>query len=565
MRKKYPWWQAVLLIALAAALAFGAYEIEQVGDHLQYLVKAPALVENSGENESDGGEKRRPNEGLKESLSSLREVCAEEWATTMRRWTMGGVKETTTVEGNDQQKPGRLSFIGEDGLEVHPLFLRYGRFFYPEELKNGEKVALLDEQLALDLFRVGDPLERKVVIEGIEYRVIGIVRHSKQVGDFWDYGAYVPLMSVLSAPVQLDALLVEAEPNPGVGASVSFESLVTNWRSGGSVIDLGKQGMAAGMWLRVLLFLIGMTATLRLIGLLNHAVSYYAKRYRQKLQVRYAIRLMPELLGMIALFALGYGAAALLAAGLMNYIIKPVYTFTEWIPAVLVEWSDIAAAFWKVWQPGATLSEMRTPELLRLRWLTLLVQGSSAGVGVLLALAYARLRGARSETTESIHALYQEGVVVSVLRTSRPISFADLGYVPCVETGAWAEKPLSKRRRRRRAATQPMMRIINVRRVLNQLPVSPREGSFVLEVTDSLIPANNARFLISCDGKTNRVEPAEREWDLQLPVQTLTRILYGGERFSDFLESNVGYDMRMRSPAMDGLFDQHMPLTSRAL
>lgn len=110
-----------------------------------------------------------------------------------------------------------------------------------------------------------------------------------------------------------------------------------------------------------------------------------------------------------------------------------------------------------------------------------------------------------------------------------------------------------------------MMRIINVRRVLNQLPVSPREGSFVLEVTDSLIPANNARYLISCDGKTNRVEPAEREWDLQLPVQTLTRILYGGERFSDFLESNAGYDMRMRSPAMDGLFDQHMPLTNRAL
>ncbi len=562
MRKKYPWWQAVLLIAFAAALSFGAYEIGQVGDHLQYLVEAPALVE-SGDNEGD--EKRPPNENIKSSLTNLREICEEEWATTMRRWTMGGVKETASVSGNSQGSTGRLTFVGENGLEVNPLFLRYGRYFYPEELKDGAKVALLDEQLALELFRVGDPLDRAVNIEGVEYRVIGIVRHTKRVGDLQDYGAYVPLMSVVDEQVQLDALFVEAEPNPGMGASVSFESLVTTWRSGGSVIDLGKQGMAAGLWLRVLIFLIGVTATLRLIGLLNHAVRYYMKRYRQKLQTRYAIRLMPEMAGMIALFALGYGVAALLAAGMMNYIIKPVYTFTEWIPAVLVEWSDIADAFWKVWQPGATLSELRTPELMRLRWLTLLVQGCSAGAGVLLALLYARLRGARSETTESIHALYREGVVVSALRTSRPITFAELGYVPCLETDAWAEEPLSKRRRRRRTATQPMMRIINVRRVLNQLPVSPKEGSFVLEVTDSLIPANNARYQITCDGQTNRVEPAEREWDLQLPVQTLTRILYGGERFSDFLESNAGYDMRMRSPAMDGLFDQHLPLTRRAL
>lgn len=561
MRKKYPWWQAALLIAFAAALAFGAYEIDRVGDHLQYLTEAPALVEG-GDNEGD--EKRPPNENIKSSLKSLREICEEEWATTMRRWTMGGVKETASVSGNHQQQTGRLTLIGEDGLEVNPLFLRYGRSFYPDEVKDGAKVALLDEQLALALFRVGDPLDRTVNIEGVEYRVIGIVRHRKQVGDLLDYGAYVPLMSVLDERVQLDALLVEAEPNPGMGASVSFESLVTTWRSGGSVIDLGKQGMAAGLWLRVLIFLTGLTATLRLIGLLNHAVRYYMKRYRQKLQTRYAVRLMPEMAGMIALFALGYGAAALLAAGMMNYIIKPVYTFTEWIPAVLVEWSDIADAFWKVWQPGATLSELRTPELMRLRWLTLLMQGCSAGAGVLLALLYARFRGARSETTESIHALYREGVAVSALRTSRPIAFAELGYVPCLETAAWAEKQQSGRRRRR-TATQPMMRIINVRRVLNQLPVSPKEGSFVLEVTDSLIPANNARYLITCDGRTNRVESAEREWDLQLPVQTLTRILYGGERFSDFLESNAGYDMRMRSPAMDGLFDQHLPLTSRAL
>lgn len=65
----------------------------------------------------------------------------------------------------------------------------------------------------------------------------------------------------------------------------------------------------------------------------------------------------------------------------MNYIIQPVYTFPEWIPTVLVEWKDIAKAFWNVWQDTAVMQELRTREILRLRWLALLVQGCSAGCG----------------------------------------------------------------------------------------------------------------------------------------------------------------------------------------
>lgn len=572
MKKKTPWWQTFLLVVFAVALAFGSYQVEQVGNHLQYMVKAPAQAQqDTSPNEGEETQKKaEPNKPIAESLESLKDQ-AEEWNGVMRAWSLGGVVESANYTAdNDGSGYGRLTLMGERGLELHPLLLRYGRAFFPEELEKGAKVIILDEQLALSMFRISDPVDRIVTIEGTEYKVIGIARHTKQVGDFTDAGAYIPLMSVIDQPIRLDALMVEADPLPGMGASVAFSTVCTSWGNSlggsGTVIDLGKEGMAAKLWLRVLLFLVGATVLLRLIRWLNGRAAYYAKRYHQQLQLRYAINLMPELTGVIILFILGYGSAAALAAILMNYIIQPVYTFTEWIPAVLVEWKDIADAFWQVWQTSATLQELRSPEILRLRYYTLLIQGCSAAAGVLLALRYARRRSTVDIAEENLRALYSQGVAVSLLRTSRPITFSAMEYVPCVETDAWTVTVMNPRRRRLRAkSTTPMIRVINARRILEQLPPSPKEGRFVLEVTDKHIPANNARWLITCEGGKNTIEAAEREWDLQLPVETLTRLVYGSDTFRDFLECNAGYDLRMRSPAMDGLFDQHLPLTSKAL
>ena len=558
--KKTPWWQAVLLAAFAAALAFGAYSVSQVGNHLQYLIAPPHKLQTSGGEETPV----KPNEPVAQWYAALKDV-AEEWDSTMEAWTLGGVMENASLSAEGGGTQGRVTVMGENGTTLHPLQLRFGRNFFPEELRDGAHVIILDEQAALALFRISDPIDRKVTVQGVEYRVIGVARHRKQVGDLTDYGAYIPLMSVIDQDITLDALQVEAAPRIGVGASVSFSTVCGTWQQGGTVIDLGKEGMAATLWLRVLLCLAGATALLRLIGWLNGQVRSYAKQYRQQLQVRYALSLMPQLAGMILLFCLGYGGAAALAAVLMNVIIQPVYTFPEWIPAVLVEWEDIAAAFWKVWQTSATLREMRSPEILRLRYFTLLIQGCSAATGVLLALWYARRRTALQGVAESLPEMRRQGVVVSVIRTARPIAFGELGYVPCAESEVWRREPDGAVRRRGGRKTTPMLRIIHVQRLLEQLPASPKDGSFVLEVTDAHIPANNARWEITCEKGVKTVERAERDWDIQLPVQTLARVVYGSGTFHDFLENNADFDLRMRSPAMDGLFDQHMPLTERAL
>ena len=395
MHTKTPWWQTALLLAFALLLCFGAYSVAQVGDHLQYVLPPPRQLEQ-GEPE----ETIKPNQPIADWHKRLVDL-SEEWDTTMQAWTLGGVVEQTSFSAEGASAQGRLDLMGEDGLLLQPEYLLHGRLFYPEELASGAPLVLLDEQLALALFRVADAVDRQVTIGGSSYRVIGVVRHTKQVGDYMDYGAVIPLNSIIDQPLELDALLVEAAPMPGMGASVSFRTVCSTWQTGGTFIDLGKESMAATLWLRVLIFLIGMTCALRLVTWLNSRVLGYNQHYRTQLHQRYAVQLLPQLLGTILLFVLGYALSALLLAALMNYIIQPVYTFPEWIPAVLVEWQDMADAFWKVWQTSATLRELRTPELLRLRYFTLLIQGCSAAVGVLLALRYARRPDKPSNDVES--------------------------------------------------------------------------------------------------------------------------------------------------------------------
>lgn len=559
MKKKITWWQTVLLLAFGVALCFASWQIGAVGNHLQYLFPAPAPVQP--QSSDDGSEQAKPNQAiadLEESFAGL----TEEWQGMMRHWTLDGVIERADFSGSSDSAQGRLYLMGEKGMLLHPLYLLSGRIFLPEELSRGEKVILLDEQLALKLFRISEPIDWEVELAGEKYRVVGVVRHSKQVGDLTDYGAYIPLNSVLDTMLTLDVLQVEAEPLPGVGAAVAFSNTMQSWQQGGTTIDLGKEGMAAALWLRVLGFIVGMTAVLRFVRWLNHRVSYYGRRYRQQLRLKYASRLMPELIGAILLFTLGYGAAALLAALVMNEIIQPVYTFTEWIPAVLVEWEDIADAFWKVWQLPAVMRELRSPELLRLRWLTLMVQGCSAGAGLVLALWYAKLRTGSEGTAEGLKAMYREGVAVSVVRTARPIAMADLGYMLCANSDAWHKLKVPSRRWR---ATEAMVRIVDARRVIDQLPCTRHDGSFVLEITDSVIERNNRRWLITCKQGRKTVAETDREWDMQLPVSILTQIVYGKRTFADYLENNTGYTMRMRTPMMDDLFDQHLPVETHAL
>lgn len=532
-----PLWQRMLLAVLTSVLAAALWQVHQVETKLQYVVQPPVMLQQTDENT------QAPNQPLEDAYKRLKDMAGE-WDDTMQAWTMSAIREKadyTAENGGTAQ--GKLTCLSVGGQAVEPIFLREGRGFYKEELETGARVAVLDEGLALALFRISGMVEGQVMIGGAAYEVIGIARHTKNVGDYTDWGAYIPLRSVTGLALPMDAVTVQALPRQGAGAQASFAAICTQWQANGTVIDLGKERVAATLWLRVLICLVVLTVAGRSMGWLMAKGRYVLARGKGRLQTEYAYRLWPGwILQSLALTA-GYALCAAGAAWAMKTLVEPVYTFPEWIPAVLVEWEEIVQAFWHVWQDTASMRQWVTPELLRLRFWTGIIQGSCAMCAVLLALQHARRRTTAQKMADGLRGLYAAGVTAVWATCAAP-----------EKMGPWQSARLDNGPEKKEYAE--MVRIINGKRMLEALPAPVAEGDAVVEIIDGEIARNNGRWLVACRGGKITVEETSRDWDMQLTVDALALLLHDEAPLKLFMQGRDGCEMKRCTPWMEALFSK---------
>ena len=162
MQKK-PWRKLTLLVLLAAALCYCVLAVNGVGNQLQYLIEAPAYEAAQDSGDSDA-QKTLPNKRLKELSESL-DRAMEDVSGNVSSYTLTGIRDQVSLTSDiNGSATGRLELLGTNSFVNRPLYLRNGRLFFPEELKNGDAVMLLDEQMALALFNIGDPVDRTVTM-----------------------------------------------------------------------------------------------------------------------------------------------------------------------------------------------------------------------------------------------------------------------------------------------------------------------------------------------------------------------------------------------------------------
>ena len=290
---------------------------------------------------------------------------------------------SVSIPDGGKSVSARLVGVEESWFYLKSPVLLNGRQLYPDECVYGERVAMVDEQLAVALFQYAEPLGEEIEIGGQRYRIVGVIKAGKRVGDQMDYSLYVPLRSLEDTSVALTALVYEARPVQGAGGWSAFQT-ASQKLGEGTTISLVKERMNAAMPLRILFTLLGMAMALWGVRWMNRRSARFAAAYHDRLQTQYAARLVGFAAVRLLLLALGYLACAAALAWLFTQLVAPVYTFPEWVPAVLVEPKDIQTAFWNVWQTSATVVEYRTPELLRLRFLREVMAWSCGAVALLL-------------------------------------------------------------------------------------------------------------------------------------------------------------------------------------
>ena len=295
-------------------------------------------------------------------LLTVKREVADTLADCTSALAVGGVTEKASVSAGSVNQTCAVYAVGEGWFEADPVFLTAGRRLTETELKLGDKVAMVDEQLAFQLFGSELPEDAKATIDGVEYAVVGAYRHRRSVGEAARYSAYVPLLSANQNA--RDELLFIAVPVANTGARTMFESpMRANWEQDGCFISIGKEALRQRMIVRMLLLVFGLSVIFRLMRRMNGAAARSWTRFQERLRWNYFRTAAPSLMAFLGICLIGYGALLALLYALAAFSIQPLYTFTEWVPENVVEWSSLKAVFWSLAGDSARLVRVGTREL----------------------------------------------------------------------------------------------------------------------------------------------------------------------------------------------------------
>ena len=264
------WYGLCPVIVGMLLLLAGMAGVQGSPSYMQYAVGAPEVQGTEGET-------------FREALDALDRVW-EGLSDAVALHTIHGKRFDCTFAGDQgATQQGTVYAVAENWFEVYPKLLTAGRLPYQEELERGDNIILLDEDLAMALFFDPEPIGRFVTIDKERYRVIGVVRHRRQLGEVGECGAYISLARIQKEMLLMDMLVVTAMGKPHSGSMSAFSMAMEDWRSGGNVYSVEKEVTRATMPLRIVFCLLSGYAVVWLLRRLTQTLSAYISKMKGQL------------------------------------------------------------------------------------------------------------------------------------------------------------------------------------------------------------------------------------------------------------------------------------------
>ncbi|MFZ5634378.1 MAG: ABC transporter permease [Bacillota bacterium] len=98
------------------------------------------------------------------------------------------------VRGSRNNKAAQVNGVNADLAHIRKINIKSGHFFSDEDDRGGRRVAVLDQELAEELFGRADPLGQKVVIKSTPFVVVGVIAKGDSVLGFGESPKiYIPI------------------------------------------------------------------------------------------------------------------------------------------------------------------------------------------------------------------------------------------------------------------------------------------------------------------------------------------------------------------------------------
>lgn len=369
------------LIVLGAALLIYSlvmlYSMEPLAQYIAPAQHEPEKAAQMGEAEGDAQTAAESPLAEQQKLWEQRRNELGENAQA----GMAAVAYGFNVSGGGQSETATLICAGQGWFDAHPRFLVDGCLFSGADYENGVHKAVLDEELAFQLFPTTDACGSRVQLDDVWYDVVGVVRRADSAGDTDDYRIYIPLNAAVDARMQTDYVQIDCRSELS-GAKRALQSVAEEALGGGSYYDTSKEVMRATMIVRVIAIIFALYFIARLLRAWNRRTVALVNGWLEEVKHRYFKTMLPGVIGLSALQLAGYCALALSAWATLRLTIEPMYVFTEWIPEVIVEWSKLAGRAQELMRDAAQVARYHTREYAAIRF-----YGALTRWGVICTLA----------------------------------------------------------------------------------------------------------------------------------------------------------------------------------
>ena len=377
----------VVLVCLAAGLL--VLQVASQPGLMQFAFLPPALQEEQPASEQDQqGQKQAPSP-LEQFLKSWQDLQEEQQDNVKAALISAHLPQVllSTPQGGSTQ--AELTALYGQAHTLEASVLINGRQLYQEELDTGSPVAVIDEALAIALFRQGNPVDMQFEMLGQQFTVVGIVQHRRGLGERAEYGLRVPLKAFLSSP-SFEVMTAQLLPKGGSGTRAGLARTLSEWQKG-QAIDLVKEKYRATLPLRVLLCGLGLVFSALALKLAARVSSRLVAKARSWLETEYFVRLIPRYLVVALAMALMFSAGLALLLFSFTQLLSVVYVFPEWVPAILVEPRELIKTFWDNRSQASSLLSLRSRELLQLQALHSYLRWLCVALALLVAAPIAGL------------------------------------------------------------------------------------------------------------------------------------------------------------------------------
>jgi len=255
----------------------------------------------------------------------------------------------TTAEAKFRNRTRRITVAGTsaDYSEVFDRATQEGRFFTESQEQAGRRVCVLGMTVADDLLGGGDPIGKRITINGQKYLVLGVLEEKGRfMGQDFDDVAYIPLSTAATmvGSDKLTNIVVKAKDSSHVAEAQDEIKRVMGKKYTSDDFTVFTQGETLSMMediLRIMtLMLVGIASISLLvggIGIMNIMLVSVTERTRE-IGIRKAVGartydIMVQFIIEAVLLSLLGGAIGILLG------IAGAQLANNWLPAEITTWS----------------------------------------------------------------------------------------------------------------------------------------------------------------------------------------------------------------------------------